>query len=325
MTFLFPCAGREGAAVRPGDGSDSVIRDIALGNFAQDLKPDGETFTQPPNMEIALLANEHCPGGSTQLGVVILKTEDPEKGNFNATPVSVHRVVEEAPDRVAFAAGDTQGRSLLLGPPQIVRVNQHHQPDLILGAPPMHVDFITPAGAAAPAVFNMSAVPDAFNSAYDTMDKTRRVGSERDNGRVKIKGKFAFGGMLDLRTARVTIQSLLNEAGVELVPGAEGVQLTPKQGAQERKAVFETPGGEEPRVRVKLAVRGDMRLVARVRRATIAAPVGCSGMPMTTELALRLVVEDGQNEPVVIETVQPWECKTRRDGTVKTLRLRGVP
>ena len=44
-----------------------------------------------------------------------------------------------------IAAGDLQGRSLLLGPPTIVRV-QHSQPHMILGMPPSHVDWVTPIG-----------------------------------------------------------------------------------------------------------------------------------------------------------------------------------
>lgn len=55
-------------------------------------------------------------------------------------------------------AGDIEGRSLRLGAPEIVRIDDHSQPSLILGAPPTHIDFITPSGEGSPEVINISAV-----------------------------------------------------------------------------------------------------------------------------------------------------------------------
>jgi hypothetical protein len=40
--------------------------------------------------------------------------------------------------------GDFQGRSLRLGQPDIVRIPQQIQPDLVLGMPPMHIDWVNP-------------------------------------------------------------------------------------------------------------------------------------------------------------------------------------
>lgn len=40
-------------------------------------------------------------------------------------------------------AGDLEGRSQRLGPPTVVRIQQTSQPDLILGAPPTHADWIS--------------------------------------------------------------------------------------------------------------------------------------------------------------------------------------
>ena len=66
-----------------------------------------------------------------------------------------------------IATGDTQGRSLILGPPSKLTA-KHTQPELILGAPPMHVDYVTPANSSGPIVLNLSAVPQGFNSSYKT-------------------------------------------------------------------------------------------------------------------------------------------------------------
>lgn len=55
-------------------------------------------------------------------------------------------------------AGDIEGRSLRLGAPEIVRIEDHGQPNLIVKAPPTHIDFIAPSEGGAPEVINVSAV-----------------------------------------------------------------------------------------------------------------------------------------------------------------------
>ncbi len=72
-----------------------------------------------------------------------------------------------------LVAGDLQGRSARLGPPSVIRVASHSQPSVILGAPPMHVDYILPDSSTGSEweVVNFSAVPDTFNSTY-TMNQT---------------------------------------------------------------------------------------------------------------------------------------------------------
>lgn len=67
---------------------------------------------------------------------------------------------------VAIGVGDLQGRSLLLGPAEKATVVNHTQPDTVIGVPPMHVDWITPAGANAPSVLNVSVFPATFNAGY---------------------------------------------------------------------------------------------------------------------------------------------------------------
>ena len=67
---------------------------------------------------------------------------------------------------VSMTAADTQGRSLKLLPPEKATVTGHIQPDLVLGLPPMHVDWITAAEGTAPSVFNVSVYPQTFNTSY---------------------------------------------------------------------------------------------------------------------------------------------------------------
>jgi hypothetical protein len=64
------------------------------------------------------------------------------------------------------AAGDTEGRSLSLGAPTKVTIESHAQPSVLLGAPPMHVDYVSPDGTSPPTVLNLSAFPGGYFTQY---------------------------------------------------------------------------------------------------------------------------------------------------------------
>ena len=68
-----------------------------------------------------------------------------------------------------LAVGDLQGRSLALGPPEKVTVTGSIQPQVILGLPPMHIDFIQDANHRSqrhPTVLNLTAMPSKYFSQY---------------------------------------------------------------------------------------------------------------------------------------------------------------
>ena len=86
-------------------------------------------------------------------------------------------------NNLAAVAADYQGRSLVVGQPTITTISQHDQPEIVLGMPPMHVDFATPNNASTdcvPSTFttqfsgsaqgqcivNLSFIPDAPPSKY---------------------------------------------------------------------------------------------------------------------------------------------------------------
>ncbi|MEM7024968.1 MAG: VCBS repeat-containing protein, partial [Pseudomonadota bacterium] len=75
-------------------------------------------------------------------------------------------------------AGDLQGRSLLLGPPEKATVTQT-QIDTVLGMPPMHVDYITPPQASEPEVYNVSVFPEVFSTAYQFTDSTNSAATSK--------------------------------------------------------------------------------------------------------------------------------------------------
>lgn len=143
----------------------SGLRGLAIGNFGQDIDE-----TTPPNLQIAVLqdftlvraaANQICGNADTSV-FVDFYTVDPSN-NFALSLVNTSTAVSGEPSgayqMMTIAAGDIQGRSMLLGPPTRVRVEGHIQPDIVLGVPPMHVDYIPPQAGADPAVVNVSVAP----------------------------------------------------------------------------------------------------------------------------------------------------------------------
>ena len=140
---------------------------IALGNFDQ-----SDPGTGPLALQIAVVLPAQfigCSSPSSGLAVQIYQVAP--SSNFalsggQLTPVGSS--CSPFGPYVGLATGDTQGRSLILGPPSKLTA-KHTQPELILGAPPMHVDYVTPANSSSgPTVLNLSAVPQGFNSSYKT-------------------------------------------------------------------------------------------------------------------------------------------------------------
>lgn len=78
----------------------------------------------------------------------------------------------------SITAGDVQGRSLLLGTPSRVTA-QHVQPAVIMGMPPMHVDYAPPATGGGATVLNVSAVPLSFYSSYQTQVTNQQQSSHQ--------------------------------------------------------------------------------------------------------------------------------------------------
>jgi hypothetical protein len=80
-------------------------------------------------------------------------------------------------DTVAFVATDLQGRSVTLGEPTKITIENTLQPSAVVGVPPMHVDFIDPGDGNGPRVFNVSVVPDGFKTTYNQQSSTSDASS----------------------------------------------------------------------------------------------------------------------------------------------------
>jgi len=148
---------------------------IALGDFDFD---EQDPETTPPNLDIGLLVA--CIVGDVRQHELRLYAVDPGNGyafTLNQTTVGTLTMVD--PANALLIASDTQGRSLLLGPPQKAVITQHSQPRIVMGAPPMHIDYVQqPVND--PLTFdlaNMTAFPATDQTSVRGMDATFSVAS----------------------------------------------------------------------------------------------------------------------------------------------------
>jgi len=168
---------------------------LGLGNFDQP-----NTDTAPVTLQIAVLVSASC-GSGEEIGVQIYNVNPASNFEITVGGIGSAALLGCANNQglwAGIATGDTQGRSLILGPPSKL-IAKHTQPELVLGAPPMHVDYVTPANSTGPVVLNLSAVPQGFSSSYQTTvtDQTqssRQATTSYANAvQSSISGGYKFG------------------------------------------------------------------------------------------------------------------------------------
>ena len=171
---------------------------FTLGNFDQQVT-DGNTLT----LEIAELYPSACGNSSGNFGSWIQIYHVNPSANFEISKGNSAQVGSLCYEGLLFdnaiVAGDTQGRSLALGAPSKL-VAQHVQPQVILGAPPMHIDYITPANGTTPEVLNLSSVPHGFFSSYQTevTDQAQSSHQGTTSYTNAVKGSISGGYKFDV-------------------------------------------------------------------------------------------------------------------------------
>jgi hypothetical protein len=118
------------------------LSNLLVGNF-DNLNSDG---THNPAIQLETLTQ----GASSGVMAVSLFQINPAAQSSNwlqCTATYYYIVPSSGLLTVASQLGDLQGRSLRLGAPEIVTVPQQIQPDIVLGVPPMHIDWVTPTVA----------------------------------------------------------------------------------------------------------------------------------------------------------------------------------
>jgi PEP-CTERM motif len=158
-------------------GLSACIHNFAVGNFDN----QNTSGSHDPALEIAVYWSD----GNCAIGLDIDHTLEldiwkinPEAANnwLGNLPASVTTTPRQPglsrPFRAIMFTADLRGRSLRLGEPEKVTITDKLQPDIVLGLPPMHADWITPldtgacgggAAATAPCVINFTVAP--FNPA----------------------------------------------------------------------------------------------------------------------------------------------------------------
>lgn len=104
--------------------------------------------------------------------------------------------------------GDAQGRSVLVGTPLVVTIEDHIQPSMVLGIPPMHVDYIKDWQDNGPTVMNFTVYPAAFNTKYDFSTNVKGDHSDTNTTDANISYGEAVGGSLKLGNKDATGFSL---------------------------------------------------------------------------------------------------------------------
>ena len=178
---------------------------VAVGRF----DPPVVNGATNPNLQIArlgMLFDEFSPG-ATRVFLEVY-TVDPASG-FTPALASTFTVANQQlfpfdrdSDVLArygnlLSAGDLQGRSLALGAPQKVTVTGSIQPQVVLGMPPMHVDFIQAAGSlprGAPTVVNVNVMPSKYFSQYVTQQTESNQSANTNTTSYSVATKDTAGG-----------------------------------------------------------------------------------------------------------------------------------
>ncbi len=170
-------------------GNLTCSQELVAGNFDRiRANPTPPPATErDPNLQLATVASD-C---ANNLRIAIYDV-DPAKG-FAVSASSTYPLPASAvgfgplpPSMLGLGAGDTEtpvGRSALLGAPVRITVESQSQPSVILAAPPMHVDFVSPSPLdpkAPPALLNLSAVPAAYFSQYQMEESAKDQSSDQN-------------------------------------------------------------------------------------------------------------------------------------------------
>jgi hypothetical protein len=206
---------------------------LAVGNFARtEPVPQDPSKTQLSFKLQLAISSSNCSGS---LGVNIYNVNLPATpgADFVVDPNQAFGNSTTDPNRTRFyglpiVAADVQGRSIVVGDPTKVVIEDTDQPSVIAAMPPMHVDFIAPAGSKDPVVLDLSAIPDGFRTLYETTQTETNQSSTTD------ATSWSFGAMQ-------TIEAAYEIGNVEAGLGVKFASTT--RAAQDLKRVAENEHG----------------------------------------------------------------------------------
>ena len=190
-----------------------------MGNF-DNRNSDG---THNPAMQLQVYTVDSA--SKTSVLSLFSITPPPTPQTTDWLTLSNQSAAQSSNGMIAAAAmiGDLQGRSLLLGSPEIVTIPEQVQPDIVLGLPPQHIDWVTPTTALSntsnypgcnqtttPSVLNLTVMPSVpapstgfqtgfnFSSSADSSDFRKTTTSwgvsVKNTSTLKVKWGTAFDG-----------------------------------------------------------------------------------------------------------------------------------
>ncbi len=150
---------------------------MQVGNFDHQTPSSGSIYAGPDlRDQVAVLsASTNHDGACDTAGydLAIYNVGRNNKNNIGNMPNPSHRTIAH-PDgytsvqSLTLAPIDIQGRSKLLGDPKVLVFNSHKSPQVILAAPPTHIDALPSDGGSGPLeVFNFTATPAAYYGGFD--------------------------------------------------------------------------------------------------------------------------------------------------------------
>lgn len=194
--------------------------------------------------------------------------------------------------------------------------------DSTAGTPQINAD----PGNMVPGVQN-ETITSAVPSSTEVVGSAQRVGSNKPNGWLEIRGLFPTPKGIQLNKASLVLYNLLDEKSHvgELIRANDGtdmrlpVVISAISGSTTH-TVYQTGRGVTPRVKVELNAGshkddlGKFQIV--VDDAEISSPAACSGKPSVTRLRTQIIASDGHHPDAVFNANLAWNCL--RNGRLTT-------
>ena len=111
------------------------------------------------------------------------------------------------------SAGDAFGNSVRLGPPTVVRVSEHSEPQLVIQAPPSLIDYVQPdeQDFPAPAIVNFTRAPNNYQAQIQFDTGSQDTASTRETGSFSSSITSTVGGQLKFPTAYLGTVDIKNQ------------------------------------------------------------------------------------------------------------------
>jgi hypothetical protein len=192
---------------------------FAVGGFArtEPIPQDPSKTQRSLNLQLAITTS-NCAGS---LGVNIYNVDPPKTAGadfvIDTNAILSRSLPQNADYGLPIIAGDIQARSVILGQPTKVVIQDSAQPSVVATMPPMHIDFIPKSLGEQPTLLNLSAVPAGFHTTYET-NVTDAVQSSS-----KSTTSFSFGAEVS-GEASVEIGSVENGLGIEVGASTRAAQ-----------------------------------------------------------------------------------------------------